>query len=102
MGAVAAELADHSFITSENPRSEDPAQIVAAIAEAMRNAGAAERLVEEPNRRAAIRRALAEARPDDLVLIAGKGAEPTLIFADHTDPWDDRTVAREELRRLLS
>ena len=100
MGAVAAELADHSFITSENPRSEDPAQIVAEIAEAMRNAGAAEHLVEEPNRRAAIRRALAEAQPDDLVLIAGKGAEPTLIFADHTDPWDDRTVAGEELRRL--
>ena len=79
MGQVAAELADHSYITSENPRSEDPAQIVADIAAAMRSAG--DRLSEEPDRREAIRRALADAAPDDLVLIAGKGAEPTLIFA---------------------
>ena len=100
MGAVAAELADHSWITSENPRSEDPARIVADIAAAMRAAGAAERLTEEPDRRAAIRAALAEAQADDLVLIAGKGAEPTLIFADRTEPWDDRAVAREELARL--
>ena len=102
MGQVAAELADHSYITSENPRSEDPAQIVADIAAAMRSADAGDRLIEEPDRRQAIRRALADAAPDDLVLIAGKGAEPTLIFATHTDPWDDRAVAREELTRLVS
>ena len=99
MGAVAAELADHAWITSENPRSEDPAQIVREIADAMRQAGAADRLTEEPDRRAAIRLALREAQPDDLVLIAGKGAEPTLIFADRTEPWDDRAAAREELAR---
>ena len=100
MGAVAAELADHAYITSENPRSEDPAQIVAEIAAAMHAAGAGDRLTEQPDRRAAIRAALADAREGDLVLIAGKGAEPTLIFADRTEPWDDRAVAREELERL--
>lgn len=100
MGAVAAELADHAWITSENPRSEEPEQIVRDIAAAMRAAGAGDRLSEEPDRRLAIRLALQEARSDDLVLIAGKGAEPTLIFADHTEPWDDRAVAREELARL--
>ena len=99
MGAVAAELADYSYITSENPRSEDPAQIVREIADAMRQVGAGDRLTEEPDRRAAIRLALREARADDLVLIAGKGAEPTLIFADRTEPWDDRAAAREELAR---
>ena len=102
MGQVAAELADHSYITSENPRSEDPAQIVADIAAAMRSADAGDRLSEEPDRREAIRRALADAAPDDLVLIAGKGAEPTLIFATHTDPWDDRAVTREELARFVT
>ena len=102
MGQVAAELADHSYITSENPRSEDPAQIVADIATVMRSADAGDRLAEEPDRRQAIRQALADAAPDDLVLIAGKGAEPTLIFATHTDSWDDRTVTREELARLVS
>ena len=99
MGAVVAELADYSYITSENPRSEDPAQIVREIADAMWQAGAGDRLTEEPDRRAAIRLALREARADDLVLIAGKGAEPTLIFADRTEPWDDRAAAREELAR---
>ncbi len=101
MGAAAAALADLSFITSENPRSEDPAAIVAEIAAAMRGAGAGDRFVEQPDRRAAIRLAFAEARPDDLVLIAGKGAERSLIFADRSEPWDDRAAAREELQRLL-
>ena len=97
---VAAQLADHTYITSENPRSEDPVQIVADIARAMRAAGAADRLTEEPDRRQAIRKALRAAQPNDLVLIAGKGAEPTLIFADRTEPWDDRQTTRQELANL--
>jgi UDP-N-acetylmuramyl tripeptide synthase len=51
----------------------------------------------EPDRRAAIARAFELAQPDDLVLIAGKGAEQTMIYANRTDPWDDRRVARELL-----
>ena len=102
MGAVAAELADFTWITSENPRSEDPAAIVAEIAAAMQAAGAGVRIAEEPARRRAIASALAEAQSGDFVLIAGKGAEPTMIYADRTEPWDDAEVAREELRSLLS
>ena len=102
MGAVASELADFTWITSENPRSEDPAAIVAEIAAAMRAAGAGGRIAEEPDRRSAIASALAAARSGDFVLIAGKGAEPTMIYADRVEPWDDASVAREELRRLLS
>ena len=102
MGAVAARLADISVVTSENPRSEDPAAIVREIADAMREHGAADRLREQPDRRAAIRAALSDAQPGDLVLIAGKGAEPTLIYPDRVEDWDDRRVAREEIQRLLS
>lgn len=100
MGAVAAEFADLALLTSENPRSEDPAAIVRDIAQAMEAAGKrpGHDFEEEPDRRAAIARAFALAAPDDYVLIAGKGAEQTLIFAGHEEPWDDRTVARELLQ----
>ena len=99
MGAAAAEFADFALLTSENPRSEDPAAIVRDIAAAMEQHGkhAAADFEEQPDRRAAIARAFALAAPGDYVLIAGKGAEQSLIFADHEEPWDDRTVARELL-----
>ena len=97
MGRAAAALADFSLVTSENPRSEDPSTIVRDIADAMRERGAGDRLVEEPDRRQAIEIAFERAQPGDLVLIAGKGAEPTMIYADRTDPWDDREIARELL-----
>jgi UDP-N-acetylmuramoyl-L-alanyl-D-glutamate--2,6-diaminopimelate ligase len=93
MGA-AASRADVVFLTSDNPRSENPAAIVAEVA-----AGAAEGDAEvnvEVDRRAAIRGALAAARPGDVVLILGKGHEPYQEFADRVVPFDDRVVAREE------
>ena len=99
MGRAAAELADLSILTNENPRSADPVELVATIARAMQSQGANEPndFEQQPDRRAAIARAFELAEPDDLVLIAGKGAEQTMIYADHTDPWDDRRVARELL-----
>ena len=65
----------------------------------MKQAGANEPgdFEREPDRREAIKRAFAIAQPGDLVLVAGKGAEQTMIYADHSDPWDDRQVARELL-----
>jgi UDP-N-acetylmuramoyl-L-alanyl-D-glutamate--2,6-diaminopimelate ligase len=56
--------------------------------------------VIEPNRRSAIRLAIAEAGPTDVIVIAGKGHEPYQEFADRTIPFDDRAVAAEELRAL--
>src|SRR5262249_53738487 len=71
MGRVVAELADRAILTSDNPRSEDPAEIAAAVA-----GGAPGELELELDRRAAIERALEDARPGDVVVIAGRGAEP--------------------------
>jgi UDP-N-acetylmuramoyl-L-alanyl-D-glutamate--2,6-diaminopimelate ligase len=98
MGRVATALADRTIITSDNPRSEDPLAIVAEIEAGARAGGGPYEV--EPDRRAAIRRALAAARPGDLVLIAGKGHETGQQVGDRILPFDDRAVAREELAAL--
>jgi len=95
MGAAAA-AADLAFITSDNPRSEDPAAIIAEVL-AGAAAGPAEVRVEA-DRREAIREALRAAGPGDVVLILGKGHETGQQFADRVVPFDDRVVAREEAR----
>ena len=96
MGGIACEMADHTIITSDNPRSEDPMAIIAEV-----QAGATEGDYEiEPDRRAAIGRALQMAAAGDLVMIAGKGAEDYQIFADRTIHFDDREVAAELLGEL--
>jgi UDP-N-acetylmuramoyl-L-alanyl-D-glutamate--2,6-diaminopimelate ligase len=95
MGAIATELADLAIVTSDNPRSEDPDAI---IAEVLEGAGAAAEV--EPDRAAAIERAIELAAEGDVVVIAGKGHEQGQEFADRTIPFDDRDVARDVLRRL--
>ena len=99
MGRAGAELSDLAVITSDNPRSEEPEAIVAEV-----RAGAVGGEVEvEVDRRAAIALALARARPGDTVVIAGKGHEQGQEFEDGRKvPFDDRDVAREELRRMGS
>jgi UDP-N-acetylmuramoyl-L-alanyl-D-glutamate--2,6-diaminopimelate ligase len=95
MGRAATSLSDLAIVTSDNPRSEDPLSIIEEVLPGARSGGGA--FTVEPDRRAAIRLALGEAQPADVVVIAGKGHETGQEFADHTDPFDDRTVAREEL-----
>jgi len=90
MGAIAVELADKVYVTDDNPRSEDPAAIRAAI---MAGAPGA---VEIGGRREAIGAAIRAAGPRDVVLIAGKGHEQGQIVAGRVLPFDDVTVAREE------
>ncbi|MCW2927976.1 MAG: UDP-N-acetylmuramyl-tripeptide synthetase [Thermoleophilia bacterium] len=94
MGRAASNGADLAIVTSDNPRSEDPEAIVAEIRRGMR--GGAE-VVEELDRRRAIERAVAEAGPGDVVVIAGKGHEQGQTFATETVPFDDVTVVREAL-----
>jgi UDP-N-acetylmuramoyl-L-alanyl-D-glutamate--2,6-diaminopimelate ligase len=94
MGEVAARLADRVVITSDNPRSEDPLAIIAAI-EAGVPPGSS--VVIEPDRRRAIEAAVAAAGAGDVVLIAGKGHETTQTAGDRTVPFDDRVEARAAL-----
>jgi UDP-N-acetylmuramoyl-L-alanyl-D-glutamate--2,6-diaminopimelate ligase len=102
VGRAAAEGADFAVFTSEDPRSEDPAAIVAEIGRHAADAGRrpGTDFVEIEDRRAAIAHALGIAREGDVVAICGKGHERSIIYGDTTLPWDDRVVAREELARL--
>ena len=88
----AVSRADVAFITSDNPRTEDPAEIVAQVAA---GAGEAAELVLEPNRRTAIEMAISIAEAGDVVLILGKGHEPGQEIGGRVIPFDDRVVARE-------
>ncbi|MFI5167431.1 MAG: UDP-N-acetylmuramoyl-L-alanyl-D-glutamate--2,6-diaminopimelate ligase [Thermoanaerobaculales bacterium] len=98
MGETVGRLADVPIVTSDNPRSEDPLAIVAAVMEGVRASGNA-RSLAIPDRREAIAAALSLADERCLVLIAGKGHETEQIFADRTVPFDDRQVVRELARR---
>jgi len=103
MGAIAARLADVPVVTSDNPRSEDPEAILDDILAGIPGGRAHEGLVVEVDRRAAIAAALATAGPDDAVVIAGKGHEQGQEFEQGRKlPFDDRDVARDELRRLAA
>ena len=102
MGEVAARLADVVVVTDDNPRSERPGAIRAALLAGAARVPPAQRadLVEVGDRRAAIRRALGEARSGDCVLVAGKGHERGQEAAGGLSPFDDRLVVREELANL--
>jgi UDP-N-acetylmuramoyl-L-alanyl-D-glutamate--2,6-diaminopimelate ligase len=93
MGAAAARLADRVIVTDDNPRSEDPAAIRRDVLQGAPDAR------EVPGRREAIAAGIAEAGPDDIVLLAGKGHEQGQIFGAGSDllvlPFDDVGVARE-------
>jgi UDP-N-acetylmuramoyl-L-alanyl-D-glutamate--2,6-diaminopimelate ligase len=91
MGAVADQYADYAFITSDNPRKEDPEAIVREVETGFKHKNY-EKIVD---RKLAITRAIAMAQPRDIVLIAGKGHEKYQEFSDHTVPFDDvETAAR--------
>ncbi len=92
MGKVAAELSDELFITSDNPRTEDPEAIIAMIAAGLPPSGPVVHRITD--RAAAIAAALNAARPGDMVLIAGKGHEPYQEIAGVQHHFDDREVVR--------
>ncbi len=98
MGIAAGGLSDIVVLTSDNPRSEDPLGIMLQVQRGLRCTHATKH--SETDRRQAIALALRLASPGDAVLIAGKGHEGYQIFADGTVHFDDREVAREELRAL--
>jgi UDP-N-acetylmuramoyl-L-alanyl-D-glutamate--2,6-diaminopimelate ligase len=96
MGEIAVRLADRVIVTSDNPRSEDPEAIIEEIL-----AGTGPQIEHDPDRRAAIHAAIADARPGDVVVIAGKGHEQGQEFeGGRKIPFDDITVARETLEAV--
>ena len=96
MAAIAGRHADALYVTSDNPRTEDPAAILADVVAGLDRPPA----LVEADRRAAIRRAVADAAPEDVVLIAGKGHEDYQIVGHDRLPFDDRAEARAALARL--
>ena len=102
MGAVCARLADFGIFADEDPRGEDPELIVKMIAEGAASVGwrEGEHYARIADRREAIARACGMARPGDTVVLAGKGHENTIIYADRTIPWDEAAEARRALTRL--
>jgi UDP-N-acetylmuramoyl-L-alanyl-D-glutamate--2,6-diaminopimelate ligase len=102
MGAAAAELADVAILTSDNPRSEDPLEILAEMLAGALSIPAADRahVIVEPDRAAAISLAIAGAAKGDVVLIAGKGHERGQYVAGQVIPFDDHEVAAQALADL--
>jgi UDP-N-acetylmuramoyl-L-alanyl-D-glutamate--2,6-diaminopimelate ligase len=101
-GEIAGRYADLLVLTDEDPRGEDPAVIIAEIAEGAERAGkrAGDGYLCIPDRAEAIRSAMAAARAGDLVLLLGKGHEGSIIYAGSTIPWDEAEAARDALRAL--
>ena len=102
MGRIAGERCRLVVAADEDPRGEDGAAIVAEIVGGAVSAGMREGVdvLGIPDRRAAIEAALERARPGDVVLLAGKGHEPTILYASGAIAWDEATVARETLAAM--
>jgi UDP-N-acetylmuramoyl-L-alanyl-D-glutamate--2,6-diaminopimelate ligase len=98
MGLAAGEGSDFVVATSDNPRSEDPLAILAEVEPGLRTTHV--RFTIEPDRAAAIHLALKEAKPGDVVLIAGKGHEKEQILSTGVIPFDDVEVALSALREM--
>ncbi len=98
MGEAAGRGSDFVVLTSDNPRSEDPAAIINDAVVGLQKTGA--KYSVEPDRRKAIALAISEARPGNIVLLAGKGHEKLQITRDGPVPFDDVEVAREALRAV--
>ncbi|ANM32239.1 hypothetical protein ABI59_12965 [Acidobacteria bacterium Mor1] len=98
MGRAAAQGADLLFLTSDNPRNEDPLEILDDVRRGIAELpGAIERSKIEPERERAVRAAIAEARAGDVVILAGKGHETTQTVGNREIPLDDRELARQAL-----
>jgi UDP-N-acetylmuramoyl-L-alanyl-D-glutamate--2,6-diaminopimelate ligase len=94
MGAAAEALSDRVIVTSDNPRTEDPSEIIAGILSGMKRPELAE---IEPDRRLAIGKALTSARAGDIVLVAGKGHEDYQVIGTEKIHLSDKEIVRQHL-----
>ncbi|KUO73574.1 MAG: hypothetical protein APF77_02765 [Clostridia bacterium BRH_c25] len=99
MGRIAGELSDYVIITSDNPRSENPLEIIEQAEAGIKSTGCDYICIE--NRRDAIKYALKTANPDDIVVLAGKGHETYQVLKDRTIPFDERDIVAELLREEI-
>jgi len=97
MGEASGRLSDLTILTNDNPRQEDPLKIISDIVVGLQKSN--RKYLIEPDREKAIGLAFDEARAGDIVLLAGKGHEDYQVLADKTLPWDDHSVAQQELRK---
>lgn len=97
-GRIAAEYADLLILANEDPRLEDPVKLLEEIAAGVQNAQTEVKII--PDRTMAIREAFSIAAAGDLVALLGKGHEQSIILSEGKIPWDEETVAREELARI--
>ncbi|KKC29399.1 UDP-N-acetylmuramoyl-L-alanyl-D-glutamate--2,6-diaminopimelate ligase [Caldanaerobacter subterraneus] len=95
MGEVAGKYADFCILTSDNPRSENPKEIIAQIEEGIKKTNCPYVVIED--RREAIRYALSNAQKDDVIILAGKGHETYQIIGDKVIPFDEREIVKEIL-----
>lgn len=103
LGEIAAKFSKYAFLTLEDPASEDPEEIINEIEPGLTKIGKRLNIdyFKIVDRREAIQKAISCARPGDVVLLLAKGHETVMVMKDKKIPWDDRQVAREELRKLL-
>ena len=99
MGEVAGRYSDLVIVTSDNPRCEDPEAIIDEIIPGLEKGAIAKPYLRITDRREAIFRAVQEALPDDIIIIAGKGHEGYQLIGKQVLPFDDREVAQEALRQ---
>jgi UDP-N-acetylmuramoyl-L-alanyl-D-glutamate--2,6-diaminopimelate ligase len=95
LGELAAKYCDEVIVTNEDPYDEDPWQIIEQVASGTK--GKAKKILD---RREAIREALKLAKEGDIVVITGKGCEPSIVIKGKKIPWDDRKVVREEFQKI--
>jgi UDP-N-acetylmuramoyl-L-alanyl-D-glutamate--2,6-diaminopimelate ligase len=99
-GRIAGDYSDVVILADEDPRGEDPTELLEMIAAGCPEKKRGSGLFIIPNRPQAIRKALSLAGPGDLVLLLGKGHENSIIYKDHTDPYDEISEAHAALAEM--
>jgi UDP-N-acetylmuramoyl-L-alanyl-D-glutamate--2,6-diaminopimelate ligase len=102
MGNIVSYYADFVIITDEDPYFEDPWAIITEVASGVKNKKLGKDFWKMLNRREAIARALKIARPGDIVVVTGKGAEETMAIKNERIPWNDKAVIKEELAKIYN
>jgi UDP-N-acetylmuramoyl-L-alanyl-D-glutamate--2,6-diaminopimelate ligase len=101
LGEIAAKYCDQIIITNEDPYDEDPYQILSMIKSGIfKSQFSISNFYEIIDRREAIRKSLQLAKPNDIVIITGKGCEPSIVIKGKKIPWDDRKTVREEFQKI--